>query len=190
MPKEVPNSLSPKHFRYRITGVYIGLLIFSVVFVYRANPQLVRFSSFTVVELIQALAPLVLVAAFIERALEIFVTATRAGARELLRLEVERLADGSVEKKNKENELATYKNRTNRLAFLYGATLGIIAASLGVRALELFLDANVVAGLESWQSNLLKAFDVVLSGALLGGGADGLHKITASVTRHLEQNKP
>ncbi len=65
----------------------------------------------------------------------------------------------------------------------------MIAVAFGIRALELFLDADVFAGLEAWQSGLFKAFDVVPSGALLGGGADGFHKVTAAVTRFLERNE-
>jgi hypothetical protein len=42
-------------------------------------------------------------------------------------------------------------------------------------------------GFESWQKHLL--VDIVLTAALLGGGADGIHKIISVYTNAAEQKK-
>ena len=64
--------------------------------------------------------------------------------------------------------------------------IGIIVSALGVRAIGMLVDPAVFAKLPAFQRSAFKVTDVVLTGALLGGGADGLHKIVSVFTNFMD----
>ena len=142
-------------------------------------------------------APLVLVALFIERALEVFLTPWRAGEADRLETEFKRAeakakeprasSEAQAEAIEGEQKLVGYRSETRRIAFATGIVAGVVISAIGVRGLEIFVDAVVFDGLAAFQRNAFRVSDVVLTGALLGGGADGIHKIVAVFTGFLEK---
>ncbi len=158
---------------------FLGLgIIASAVLVIFLNPRLVRFWPFTAGEFVQLIAPLVLVALFIERALEVFITSWRAP--ESKTLELAAAADPT-----KQLQHSGYKSRTQRIAFIAGTTIGVLVSALGIRALGLFVDPVVFDALPSAQQTLFRIADVLLTGAILGGGADALHKLVLVFTNFM-----
>lgn len=156
-----------------VLGVFV---VGALVLVALGSPGLVRFWRFTPAEFVQLVTPPVLMALLIERALEVFLTSWRGAEAARLAL---RAADGP-------SDLAGYKARTQRIAFLAGTTLGVIVAALGVRVLELLMDPVRFAALPATQPTLFHVADVLLTGAILGGGADGLHKLVSVFTNFME----
>ncbi|MGH7517277.1 MAG: hypothetical protein ACREOC_07385 [Gemmatimonadales bacterium] len=91
------------------------------------------------------------------------------------------------------------KADNTRLASILGGALGILVALAGVRTLDLLLDGTTpwlvpgvdgtVAGRPGWWV----ALDVFLTAGLIGGGAEGFHRITSVLgtymTRLSETNK-
>jgi len=158
------------------------------------KPGLVRFGQFSAGEFVQLLTPLVLVALFIERALEVFLTPWRAKGSAIISTAVkshaarvaakEGAAQPALEKA--QTDLMQYKSETQKIAFLASLALGIVIASLGVRGLELFVDPAVFAQLSPYQRGAFQAADVLLTGALLGGGSDALHKLVSVFTNFME----
>jgi hypothetical protein len=61
-----------------------------------------------------------------------------------------------------------------------------VVAALGVRVLQLFVDPAVFDALSGLQRRLFCTVDVLLTGALLGGGADGLHKLVRVFTTFMD----
>jgi hypothetical protein len=138
-------------------GVVVALgltIVLSLALVGATEPGLVRFWPFGVGELAQLIAPLFLVALFVERIIEVFLATWR------------QRGDGPTD-----------KARTRRIAFAAGTTIGVVIAALGVRVLELLADPTVFAVLPELQRRLFHVVDVLFTGAILGGGADGVHKL-------------
>jgi hypothetical protein len=166
----------------------------SVVLTFWLNPGLVRFHPLAAPEFFQLVAPLVLISAFMERATEVFVTAWRGGglsktSREVQRLKLkvtkgEQASHDDLE--DAHDKLADYRSDTQRIAFLTTLGLGVVISALGIRALELFVDPAIFAALSSTQRAAFNVTDVLLTGASLGGGADGLHKMVNVFTTFMD----
>ena len=143
---------------------------------------------------------LFVISAFIERFLEVFVTAWRALGSEEINHEIE-LAQAIIDDPNAtaaerqaaeetkaHNLEAKWRHtfRTRCWSFQAAVLLGAAVALLGVRALQPLVDLNGVTG---WQLDLFRTFDVVLTAGLIGGGTDGLHKLFSAITTFLDETK-
>jgi hypothetical protein len=156
---------------------------------------------------------LIIVALFIERVVEVFTKGWRAPGREALegriasrtaevatadpqvkaasdtgrQAVVALVAAGDPQIQLAEGEMRDYRSRTRLYAFTGSTVLGLLIALAGVRALALFFDAGtgVIAG-QAW---LFTALDVIVTGLLLAGGAEGLHKIVDTFTTWMEETR-
>jgi hypothetical protein len=134
------------------------------------------------------LAPLILTAAFIERAVEVIVSPFRDPDANTLR---RKLADLQAAQpvvpsavSEAQAELDTYTADTQKYAFCALLLLSLCAAFVGIRALELFLiqprpappaPQPITIPAEYGQTGAFRTFDVIISALLLAGGANGLH---------------
>jgi hypothetical protein len=158
-------------------------------------PSLIKFWPFSAAEFVQRVIPLFLISAFIERALEVFVTTWRgpeAAIRDhqikVLRKEVEQ---GKADKEDLGKllgEKARCKCKMQRMAFAGSVALGIMISSVGVRALGLFVDPNAFSALSPTQRASFNMVDVLLTGAMLGGGSDALHKFITVFTNFMDRS--
>ncbi|PCJ70450.1 MAG: hypothetical protein COA62_07640 [Rhodobiaceae bacterium] len=85
-------------------------------------------------------------------------------------------------------QLATYRAGTAQLALTTNVAFGVLIACLGVRALEPLFNWSAVAAPSSVPMFFTFA-DILITGALLGGGADGLHKIVSVFTAYADETK-
>jgi hypothetical protein len=68
------------------------------------------------------------------------------------------------------------------LATLATFVIGLLVAWVGVRCLQPFFDPQSVEDLGSgWQIRWIIFADILITGALIGGGANGIHQIAESV---------
>jgi hypothetical protein len=74
-------------------------------------------------------------------------------------------------------DLAIYTGHTKILSMIYAFTLGIMASALGFRMLEPLVDPIVFKQLQGFHQAIFSGFDVLITGAVLGGGSNGIHKI-------------
>ena len=133
------------------------------------------------------MAPLVLVALFIERAVEVVVSAWRdEGAKSLEH--VCATAEAGSQPYAVRN-LSMYKVQTMRLAMIVSFSLACFAALVGVRAVAPLLDASAVAGLSGGQLLWFSRFDIGVTALLIAGGAEGLHQIVSTFTDFLEKTR-
>ena len=81
-------------------------------------------------------------------------------------------------------DVANYKGKTKRNSFLFGLGAGLAISIVGVRVLKPFVswDADPV-GL---QAAMFDFIDIALTGAMIGGGSDGIHKIMNVITEFLD----
>jgi hypothetical protein len=141
------------------------------------------------------LAPLAVAAAFIERAVEILISPWRDGGANKLANALEAVkarpvdpaanTTNAVDLKAASDTLDEYREKTQQYAFAASFTLGMLTSIAGVRALWQFVDHTQfpAAGLTSDpQQAFFLCLDVVLSAALLAGGADGIHSIANAIT--------
>ena len=139
------------------------------------------FSSEALANVGNVLAPLVLIAAFIERAVEVLLTPVRGDQTDMLRHKIEDAKQAGSDTAQLERRLAEYKLGTRRQAFFLAVAIGLLASVLGVRGLEGLLETAPARG------SSLQFFDVVLTGVVLGGGADGIHKPIQAFTDYMER---
>lgn len=128
------------------------------------------------------LAPLMAIALFVERAVEVVISSWRNQGAMYLKSAVESASE-AVSKAAAEHALAAYRDATQTLAFITGLSFSAIAAMVGVRAIAPLVVVNRP------MDGVFYAFDVAITALLLAGGADGLHQIVTTFTEFLDSTK-
>jgi hypothetical protein len=106
-------------------GLALALLVVAILVGVQA--QTLAFETVTVQKIVDILAPLFVIALFLERAQEVFVTAWREPRKKELEVTAGNAAAA---------ELAKYQAQTQRIAFLFGFAVSAFVSIVGVRALE------------------------------------------------------
>jgi hypothetical protein len=132
-----------------------------------------KFSAQGLSNLGTTLAPLIAVAAFIERAVEVVISTWRDDGAAALQ-------DGALD---------AFKRRTR--SYAYGVSLGLslCATMVGVRGVSALLDPAALGVIAQPQQHWFAVFDVVITALLLSGGSDGIHQIVTTVTTFLSTSK-
>lgn len=167
---------------YAVVALCAGALVLAL------DPGLVRFAEVAVADVGRIVAPLLLLALFLERAIEVVVGAWREGDRQSLELACAAPELDLEERQGRRNILLAHRDTTRCIALLASLTAGVLLSALGVRVLEQLVDADMLAALAEWQQRSFAVLDVLITGALLAGGADGLHKVVATFTTFMEQS--
>lgn len=88
--------------------------------------------------------------------------------------------------------LADYRSDTQRIAFAASLAVGIVVSLIGFRALNFFVQGGAGSVLYPHHPHQLWAFqivDVILTGALISGGSDGIHQMVTIFTNFADQTK-
>jgi hypothetical protein len=153
------------------------------------NPGSLAFRAFDVTEFVQSIMPLVMFALFIERVLEVFLTSWRSHRTAELKERAANARSKSSKHESRtpeEEAFRQYRSETQRIAFCAGTTLGVIVAALGIRVLELSVDPAAFATLPQVQQRLFRTTDVLMTGAVLGGGSDALPQLVMVFTNFFQ----
>lgn len=166
----------------RFTSAVLGLTaILAVVFAVSGEAAILQFWPLDgAADFMQRVTPLFIVALFVERALEVFITAWR-GKEEQVRKAMRKTTLGQATPEEN-TQLIEYKCETQRVAFAAAISVGIVVSAIGIRALALFIYPDQIEALAGWQRWVFTSVDIVVTGAVIGGGADGLHKIVKVFT--------
>jgi hypothetical protein len=167
-------------------AVVVPLFAIAVALCFRTTDWVpFAFSPSGIANIGQTLAPLFMMAAFIERAVEVVITAWRDETA----LKLQHAADtaGPEDVASKRHELDLYKLQTQRHAFTISLALALMAAIVGVRALT----PLVAAATDRPPNQQLgfTIFEVLLTALLLAGGSDGIHQLVTTVTQFLQSTK-
>jgi hypothetical protein len=172
---------------YRLKYLVLVAVVAAGLLIYWLNPAVIPFGNYSVAQFTQQLTPLVLVSLFIERSLEVFITVWRGGPAAALQRNVETamalpVADTTrvTQIQTANDALAQYKFRTQQIALHLGLVFGILIASIGVRGLGNFADLSKVT--RNAQKSLFNMADVLLTGGVMGGGSDFMHKLITTFT--------
>ena len=145
---------------------------------------------------VDVLMGLFLVALFMERAQEVFITSWRDAGRTSLESEVQdhlsalELEPNDLEVmqalKDAQGELAKYKAGTQKGAYLFGLAIGLAIAVAGIRSLSHVISHENLSG---FQESLFYFLDVALTAALVAGGSDALHKLVSVFTDAMDASR-
>ena len=129
-----------------------------------------------------------LVALFLERALEVFVNTWRDPEAEKLDLEVKdaekKLAAAATDAsaitavKTATQAQIDYRSDTRRIALWSALVMGVVVSAVGVRTLQTLVDSASLQSLGKFQRDAFLLLDVFLTGGLIAGGSEGIHKLT------------
>lgn len=153
------------------------------------------FASLSVTEVVARMTPLFVTAAFIERAVEVVVTPWRDSDANQLELRLKEAHP--IQVPGLRIALNDYKSTTQGIAFMIALIMGVLVSLIGVRGIEAFLEPDFWKNVmkESpppavmLQYHLFTVVDVLITGALLAGGADGIHKVTSLITDFLNSTR-
>ena len=178
----------------RETTLKVGAVIIiaaGIVVAAYVHAQMVQYWTFTAQDVARLLTPLILTSLFIERALEVLLTPWRGPDADELKRKIEAAkAEATADEASAsswEQKLLQHRASTRQLAFLTGLALGTLISALGLRAMQPFFEPKAFQTLPPTQQTLLTGIDVLVSGALLAGGADGLHKVVSVFTNFFDQ---
>lgn len=144
------------------------------------------------------LTPLLLIALFIERAVEVLITSWREPDRADIANYVKLAREGGDEAQifKVEKELVNYQGETARYAFLSAMALSLFIAVCGVRVIEPL--TNVAEVEQTWQASLFgfpvqaigfRVVDIFLTAGMLAGGANGIHKVLSLFLDFVDRSK-
>jgi hypothetical protein len=157
-------------------------------------PAPVALKEFDVADVAQLITILFVVALLAERALEIFVgtwrgaVATqheitlRALTQEVARLEqlppaeAGGLAEARAALEKAKRQEQEYRCATRQVVLWTGLGLGLLVSGVGLRALETLIDP-ALSGWSASQGAAFRLVDVVLTGGVIAGGSEGIHRV-------------
>ncbi len=171
--------------------LWFAIILLFLISAYFWAPEPLDLKTIGVSELLPFLGTLLLIALFAERTLEVFLTTWRGPIASIKDQEIESKDNEIVDLKSmkpqdkkaitrSQKELNVlkkdreeYRMGTRRWALWAGLLIGLVISSFGIRALnELIIDQP-----EGLQEVLFKILDIVLTGCIIAGGSDGIHKI-------------
>jgi hypothetical protein len=127
--------------------------------------------------LVHAFGGVTLTALFVERFIEVFVSIWREPEEQKIEARIAALPNTDKSARELELEMQEFKGETGRIASSVGLVIGVLVAAAGFRAIESLLDAGALQQLAEWQRKALIGVDTLLTGAVLSGGSEAVHKI-------------
>jgi hypothetical protein len=170
------------------------ILVFLLSMSFWLSPGSLAIKIISATDVISMLSSFFLIALILERSLEVFITTWRAEEADKLDLEIQNLKDKISQRESKNatsDELdplrdnlkktifvqTNYRSQTQRIALYTGLAVGIAVATAGIRMLHLLVDPNTLATFSKGQMGFFRVVDIILTGGLIAGGSDGIHKI-------------
>jgi len=198
MDDQVKSAKRIRWFKYAVLIFIILVVVLAVWLVPRGIP----FWLFTTQDVVVLMVALLLISLFIERSVEVIIKAWRGSRKEELAL-LFNSAKKKLKEASEQNEktkasadyhdqalaVTRYSSETRNLAFLTAFAFGIAISALGIRVLQPLVDPAVFKSLSRSQLALFTGMDTLLTGALLGGGSNGIHKILDMFLTFVDQTR-
>ena len=160
----------------------LGALVLAILL----GPEYIRFQDLSLEQVLKLLVSLSVVALFVERASYVIVRLKYGPDDVKLKKEVKSLSRNEATTRAG-SEIISDSGRMSgkklRLSMSASFVIGIIVAWVGVRCVRPLMDPTALGDLVNpWQRNLFSFADIMITGALIGGGADGIYQISMTVT--------
>jgi len=181
--------------KYVVALIIAVLLALTIIF----KPAAIALRSVEPSAVLQLISTLFVIALFLERFLDVFLTTWRAAESENMAHEISTLRKQATEKVEnstilnelsvKEKALFAYKKTTRNIALWSGFILSIVIAMVGIRTLFPLIDSASLHQVSVTQQAFFRLADVLITGGLLAGGSDGIHKLAELYRVFLENSK-
>ena len=140
----------------------------------------------------QILGTLLMLSAVLERALDVLLSIPRAENSEKLRaavVEQQAIVDEAKKQnrpvtegminalKEAKGARAEFRAKTRHLAMGGGLVIGVVVSAIGFRVLRALIDPTSLDEFGVLQRSAFDFIDIVITGAVLAGGSDGIHKL-------------
>ena len=127
---------------------------------------------------------ILLICLFVERAIEVFLSALRSGGADQIDANIARLQqavgdEAAAALSDAFLERGQYRTHSRLIAQQMGLCFGLLIALVGFRILENL----AVAAPGHWQGKVFVLVDVILTGSVLAGGSDAVNKLTKAYSR-------
>ncbi|MCD6162933.1 MAG: hypothetical protein J7K40_11040 [candidate division Zixibacteria bacterium] len=174
-----------KPYKYSAIIIAATILILTVIF----KPINIPYWEFSTDKILALMIALLLISLFLERTIEVIIKVFMGKRKQelvsIINLEKQkaRLKQGVGDAPATDiqieatQEMKMHINNTKRLALLIGFILGISISALGIRTLQQIINQDVFITAGNLQRSLFVGMDTLITGALLGGGSNGIHKI-------------
>lgn len=187
----------------RVRAVWITIAVVLIITGLRWAPESLEFKEFDSSKLAPLLGSLLLMALLAERTLEIVLTnwrgPTAASKEREIEAKSQEIGDlesakprkqDIIERRQEElkkltNDREEYRMQTRSSALWLGLLIGLLVSAVGVRVLH----ELVASDLKGVQALYFTAVDILLTGCLIAGGSDGLHKIAEQYNYFMALNK-
>lgn len=181
-------------FRRQIPWLLITLAFLSLPL--WLTPNSISFAEFVVQDIVRLLTSILFIALLLERFLEVFISTWREPDANRLEQDADSLEKkisvlgdkngedaqedleellSQLEKTKKES--TEYKSGTKQRALRAAFVLGILISAVGVRALQEIMDPESLKNLSTNQAFAFLLIDVLMTGGLIAGGSEGIHRI-------------
>lgn len=174
--------------------MFIGMILLIAGGSFWIAPDSMGAGTVTVESVMSLFGLIFVIALFVERAQEVVLTNWRAGGSEALDLQIlalERQLNRLNTTSNGEQSLESvyaeleslrieklnYRSHTRVLALRVGVIFGVAVSMAGVRTLGAFIPAETLMAFSSVQQIIFHGVDVVITGGVVAGGSDGVHKM-------------
>ncbi|HRI06844.1 MAG TPA: hypothetical protein PKW35_03450 [Nannocystaceae bacterium] len=150
----------------------------------------------------RTLTVLFVISLVLERALEVFVStwrtpdmrtismATKRARRRLHEAreagEVAEIRAATESLRAREKAEQEYRSATHVFALRLGFLFGIAVSMVGIRTFEGLLAPGAIAATSPFQSVAFRAVDVLMTGGVIAGGSDAIHKIILLFTSFMD----
>lgn len=154
---------------------------------YSLSPGALQYQPDALTKLPSTFGYLVLIAIFVERAIEVFLSTWRSQDADVLDRAIEKLekiiaAEQDTSKLEnlhadlniKQDERTNYRSTSRSIAQWIGLVIGVLVALVGVRVLG---NIVIVDTMSAEGKSLFIMVDVLLTGAVLAGGSDAVNKM-------------
>ena len=153
----------------------------------------IPFGPYDVGDIVMMLLMMSFIALVIERAVEVVMIVLRKAGEKESQDKVNKLKKQLGEKGSRDSRLAdaeaelrNYKADTTIYALSLLFVLGIIISAIGLRVLLPLVNMAVFKDISSRQKTIFNVIDIVITGALLGGGSKGIHEIIEGILNSAE----
>ena len=180
-----------------VWGILAILLVGGLVLASQVDKSL-SLVPFGPADVTKVLTTFFVLALFVERTLEVFITAWRGEEtvkrEDELQTVKQALPQNPTESalqgvKTKTDWLVEYKCETQAIALRSGLVLGILIAAVGVRSFHTFVGPVDPSKMGSWfklHTATFSVLDVLVSGGIIGGGSDAIHKMMNVITEFFD----
>ena len=167
---------------------FYAILILALILLaaYYINIDALNYKADVITNITSLLGYLLIISLFVERSIEVFLSAMRSEQADILDRKTNRLIEKIESTKPNpapkdideleevKDERTKYRARSRFISIWIGLVIGVIIAVVGVRVLGQILEVDNLTGI---QKGFFIIVDVLITGSILAGGSEAINKI-------------